>query len=346
MNGPMNASIRLSHIAVSQDGGQKVPVSELGGSHGLTVASAKMYDRFFGLQSVMRQSGDQTEMLAAVLRDAVAQLSDGGQRPGMLVYCKTQTHNTLSDQNWLRRLADAQGLAHWEVLGLSMTSCASALVALHFLEACSGAGGGAERAPVILLTGEKAFHPSVARLTVGLLAEVPAAAVLNGAPDPGAWQLRASDVHHLPRFHINPEAMRAEDRSALQEVYTPALIDFVRRFLDRHAGVLDPEMVFVPHNLNRPVTEALIRAFDWQHRSFRGDVAGTGHAYCSDPLLNLDALTQSGAPAPQVLLLAAGTGVTFAACLLDRARPEATDQEVPARPGAGQPDSRPAPGLS
>ena len=163
----------LCHIALSHDSGRKVPVAELGGSHGLTAASAKMYDRFFGLQSVLRQNSDQTHMLGSVLQKAVASLPDQGRTPGILVYCKTQTHNTQSDQNWLRRLADAAGLAQWEVHALSMTSCASALVCLHFIQSCG------TTAPVIVLTGEKAFHPSVARLTVGLLAEVPVAAVLN-----------------------------------------------------------------------------------------------------------------------------------------------------------------------
>ncbi len=300
----------LCHIALSHDSGRKVPVAELGGSHGLTAASAKMYDRFFGLQSVLRQNSDQTHMLGSVLQKAVASLPDQGQTPGILVYCKTQTHNTQSDQNWLRRLADAAGLAQWEVHALSMTSCASALVCLHFIQSCGTS------APVIVLTGEKAFHPSVARLTVGLLAEVPVAAVLNGGP--GSWRVRATDVRHLPRFHINPEAMDAQDRSALQEVYAPELTRFIAGFLKEHAAALDPELVFVPHNLNRPLTDALIREFGWEEQHHAGDVTQIGHAYCSDPFLNLDAFVQSRRPAQQVLLLAAGTGVTFATCLLER----------------------------
>ena len=145
-----------------------------------------------------------------------------------------------------------------------MTSCASALVCLHFIQSCG------TTAPVIVLTGEKAFHPSVARLTVGLLAEVPVAAVLNGGP--GSWRVRATDVRHLPRFHINPEAMDAHDRSALQEVYAPELTRFIAGFLEQHAAALDPELVFVPHNLNRPLTDALIREFGWEEQHHAGDV--------------------------------------------------------------------------
>jgi len=311
----------LCHIALSPDSGTKVPLQELGESHGLTGTSAKMYGRFYGLQSVLRQPGDQSGMLAPVLWQAISTLPDWGRTPGLVVYCKTQTHNTRSDANWLRRLVDDHDLAHWEVQSLSMTSCASALTALHFAMSCG------DDMPVIVLTGEKAFHPSVSRLTVGLLAEVPAAAVLNAGP--AAWRLRGSAVQHLPRFHINPEAMSAEDRRALQADYAPGLSRFVAAFLDRHAAALDPEMVFVPHNLNRPMSEALIRDFGWQERSFLGDIAGTGHAYCSDPFLNLDAIAARAPAARQVLLLAAGTGVTFAACLLQRPAPAAAPGSPP-----------------
>ncbi|MCG7622252.1 3-oxoacyl-[acyl-carrier-protein] synthase III C-terminal domain-containing protein [Epibacterium sp. Ofav1-8] len=303
----------LCHIALSPDGGTKIPLQELGPSHGLTPTSAKMYDRFFGLQSVTRHRDAQTGMLSPVLQGAIDSLPDRGRSAGLVVYCKTQTHNTRTDQNWLRQMVDQHGLAHWDVHALSMTSCASALACLHFVTQCG------TEAPVIVLTGEKAFHPSVSRLTVGLLAEVPTAAVLNAGP--GSWHVHGTAVRHLPRFHINPEAMGPEDRLALQQAYAPGLTQFVASFLDRHAAVLSRDMIFVPHNLNRPLTDALIRAFDWQDRTFQGDIAGTGHAYCSDPFVNLEAVVSDTGPVQQVLLLAAGTGVTFSACLLDRDPP-------------------------
>ena len=301
---------QISHIALSQDGCNPVAIADLGSSHALTPASARMYDRFYGLRSVTRHNAAMDGMLSTALRQAVSHVPQDRRRNGCLIYCKTQTHNTRSDRNWLRGFADAHELQDWEVYSVSMTSCASALVQLHMLTQCETDGA------IIVLCGEKAFHPSVSRLSVGLLAEVPTAAVLNAGA--GGWRILGSTVRHLPRFHVNPDAMCPADRRALQEVYSEALTSFIADSLDRFAALWTPDAIFLPHNLNRPMTDMLIRHFGWHDRTFHGDLAGTGHAYCSDPFINLAAFEAGGNPATRVLLLAAGTGVTFATCLLER----------------------------
>lgn len=287
------------------------PLAALGDSHGLTPDQLRMYHRFYGLQGVTCHPGDLGPMLAQVLARAVASLPPAQRVRGQLFYCKTQTHNTLADRHWLRALADAQGLAGWEASAVTMTSCASALTLLHF------AGLADTREPLIVLTGEKAFHPSVSRLPVGLLAEVPAAALFNSAA--GGWQVRGTTVRHLPQFYQNPDAMAAEDRRALQGCYVDGLRAFLHDSLAHYAPHLRDDFTFLPHNLNQPVTTQLIRHFGWQSRSFQGDVAQIGHAYCSDIFVNLRAFEAAGPTASdQLLVLAAGTGVTFATCLLDR----------------------------
>ncbi|WP_368484080.1 hypothetical protein [Phaeobacter sp. HF9A] len=287
------------------------PLDALGESHGLTPRSALMYERFFGLQAVAQSHETLGDMLAGALAQAVAALP--AEAPaGRLIYCRTQTHNTLSDRNWLRRLADDHGLEDWEVSALTLTSCASALVQMHVARL----GGLAEGQPMIILTGEKAFHPSVSRLPVGLLAEIPAAALFNAGP--ARWHLVNSHLRHLSRFHQNPDRMSGADRKALQECYAPEIISFIEQSLARYDADLAADMVFLPHNLNRPVTDAILRHFDWQDRCFHGDLAQAGHAYCSDGFANLAAFEAAGRKESQVLMLAAGTGVTFATCLFNR----------------------------
>ncbi|MBT9386228.1 hypothetical protein KM176_20325 [Pseudooceanicola sp. CBS1P-1] len=310
----------LSHIFLPSLPGDRVPLAALGDSHGVSPRAASMYGRFFGLQEVALTPAPLTEMLSDVLAPARDRVRAHGAGPGTLVYCKTQTHNTFADRNWLRGLADAQGMHDWEVASLSMTSCASALVQMH-LAASSRSGG-----PLIVMTGEKAFHPWVNRLPVGLLAERPACAVFNAGP--GGWRVSGTASTHLARFHVNADAMPAAERQALQAIYAERLGQFVEDCLERWRDRISGRMVFLPHNLNRPVTDALIRRLGWQDNSFHGDLARTGHAYCSDGFLNLAAFEAAGHTADQVLLMAAGTGVTFATCLLDRlpaTDPEATE---------------------
>ena len=303
----------LSKIQLGDQGLETVSLGDLGASHDLSRRSQVTYERFYGLQAVTRSQDPLDLMLSRVLGDLIEDLGDDLAACGQLVYCKTQTHNTLQDRNWLRALADRNGLAGWQVLSLSMTSCASALVKLHF---ASAAG---LKDPMIILTGEKAFHPWVSRLPVGLLAEAPAAGAFNmGA---ASWRISGTKVRHLPRFYQNPNVMTAQDRRLLQATYCDELIRFMAQSLDEYGADLSDTVMFVPHNLNRPVTDRLIEHFGWQDRFFQGDLQRTGHAYCSDPFLNLRALEDSALSPTQVLILAAGTGVTFATCLLDRVLP-------------------------
>lgn len=302
--------VSLSRIALPNEAYEVVSLDALQATQELNDRSTLMYRRFYGLESVVRHSTDLPEMLSDVLKRALDRIPDVESQPGQLVYCKTQTHNTLTDRGWLRRLADNHGLHHWEVYTLSMTSCASALVQLHMAEHC------ATDEPIIILTGEKAFHPWVSRLPVGLLSEVPAAAVLNAGQD--SWRISGTSVRHLSRFHRNPDTMSAADRRALQATYADSLIEFMEASLSRYCNSVTREMVFLLHNLNRSMTDTLVRHFGWEARTFHGDLSRIGHAYCSDCFINLSAFERAGRPERQVLILAAGTGVTFATCLLDR----------------------------
>ncbi|WP_372394619.1 3-oxoacyl-[acyl-carrier-protein] synthase III C-terminal domain-containing protein [Azospirillum sp. HJ39] len=309
----------LNSVDLAEETILTVPLQALGASHGLSVASTRMYERFYGLKAAGRSPDALGPMLSRVLQAALERLPDAGARAGQLIYCKTQTHNTLSDRDWLRRFADEHGLARWETYALSMTSCASALVHLHFAGLASGCGAAVEE-PVIVLTGEKAFHPNVARLSVGLLAEIPAAALFNSGP--GSWRIRGTRVRHLPRFYKNPDAMEASDRRDLQDVYTDTLIAFIGESLHAYKDTLRDDFVFLPHNLNRPVIQAVLRHFNWEERTFHGDLEHQGHAYCSDGFINLRRFERCHDPVPagtQLLILAAGTGVTFATCLFERA---------------------------
>lgn len=301
----------LSHIALPQDGKSQRPIMALTDTHGVNHRAQMMYERFYGLQEVMQHDQCLNGMLSAALRDVLVHLDDAQMGAGHLVYCKTQTHNTFSCDNWLRGFADDHGLHDWEVSALSMTSCASALVQMHMAQTMSKSDE-----PLIILTGEKTFHPWVSRLPVGLLAEIPAAALFN--VDQKSWNIAGTAIRHLPRFHENPDVMSADDRRALQDAYASGLITFIADSLTQYTPVLRDDMVFLPHNLNQPVTRMILDHFGWGDRCFQGDIARAGHGFCSDIFLNLDAFDASDRRASQVLVLAAGTGVTFATCLLDR----------------------------
>ncbi|MGH0003895.1 3-oxoacyl-[acyl-carrier-protein] synthase III C-terminal domain-containing protein [Pseudovibrio ascidiaceicola] len=304
----------LNSLHLANDRLQTVDLQSLGPAYELTPQAAKVYERFYGLKSVATYPDTLPTMLGTTLKCALAQIPDASERNGHLVYCKTQTHNTPTDRNWLWDFAASHGLENWEVHSLSMTSCASALSLLHFARIAD------LQEPLIVLTGEKAFHWSFSRVSVGLLAEVPCAALFNAGP--GIWQVRGTQVRHLCKFYQNPDDMNAADRRELQANYLGSMIQFLQDNLDAYSDRLAEDFIFLPQNLNAPMTHSVVRHFGWEDRTYHGDVQHLGHAYCSDGFLNLVALESNRPetirPGAQVLILAAGTGVTFSSCLLER----------------------------
>ncbi|SCW91126.1 3-Oxoacyl-[acyl-carrier-protein (ACP)] synthase III C terminal [Rhizobium mongolense subsp. loessense] len=291
-----------------------VPLDALDDSYGLNKGSVAVYNRFYGLQQVVRCEDELPQMLSSVLTRAIEQIPQPLRGSGQLIYCKTQTHNTFCDERWLSTFARDHGLSSWEIYSWAMTNCASALAALHYV-ATSQAGE-----PIIIVTGEKAFHPGISRLSVGLLSEAPAAAVLN-VNDCG-WRILKTRVRHLGQFYQNPENMDAAQKKEFQALYATSLQSFIKESLCAFKEISNDTFVIIPHNLNIPVTRSAIRNLGHEERVFYGDVSNQGHAYCSDAFMNLDMFeTSESKPAhtgQQVVLLTAGMGVTFASCLLER----------------------------
>ncbi len=291
-----------------------MPLGELGDDYDLGKGSIAVYNRFYGLEHVVLCEDDLLRLFDRVLARAIKRVPQSLRASGQLIYCRTQTHNTFCGENWLSIIARKHGLSSWETFSWTMTNCASALAALHYL------AGSNNKEPIILITGEKAFHPGISRLSVGLLSEVPAASILNVGSF--GWQIIGTHVKHLGQFYQNPEVMSAAQKKAFQVIYAASLQSFIEESIKKFSGQCKDNFVIIPHNLNVPVTRSAIRNIGHEHRIFYGDVSNQGHAYCSDAFINLDLFEGAEANAlhtgQQVLLLAAGMGVTFTSCLLER----------------------------
>ena len=120
--------IALQSVQDSSDRIEVVPIDALGESHALSDAATKMFGRFYGLRSVTRHADDLTSMLGPVLGAALDQLEDGGKAAGQLVYCKTQTHNTLTDRNWLR--ANRPSAGSWPARCACLAGCGHRLAGI------------------------------------------------------------------------------------------------------------------------------------------------------------------------------------------------------------------------
>lgn len=305
-----------------RNGLERVALRDLGESHGISERSARTYERFYDLRSVLRSASSLRPMLADVLVRAAARLRPDGQgrAAGTIIYCKTQTHNTMSEADWLPELATVAGLGGWECFTLSMTNCASALAAAHWALRTKEARGPGHT--VILLAGEKAFHPAFSRLSVGLLSERPVSIILDETS--GEWCVRGSCVSHLPRFHRNPDDMAPDDKRILNDAFYERFHHFLHDALATDPDFAATPYTVVPYNLNLPLLRRLAGAFGWEEVMAYGDIACDGHMYCSDiaaNLCDLSAAPRDPARDPaRVFAFAAGMGVTYAALLLERSQ--------------------------
>lgn len=294
----------LQQVFSSQKAAQIVPLDQLTQSHGIAAKSARMYERFFGQAGVRLNTLTHSEMLIDALEGLIKARPEIKDVDGYGIYTKTQTHNTFCEQEWLAEIFEKVGLAHWEPMTFSMTNCASSLAAIHFATTLDR--------PFIVLSGEKAFHPAGNRLSVGLLGE--AAVSVLFAKD-AKFQLRGSDVAHLPRYHINPDDLPQEDRRALQTDFEAGLTEFLENIVAKDPDFFERDPIIVPYNLNPPLVDRILQKVGLNSNIAPGADPKNGHMFCSD---NFHTVAR-GFPSDDssLFLFAAGHGVTFAALKLE-----------------------------
>jgi hypothetical protein len=296
---------RLLSVYAPDKGLAFVSLTQLGDSHNLRAAAARTLNRFYGLESVPQSEQSHCRLFDAALDSALTAQPGLRLETGILWYCKTQTHNSLCDDDWLEAVLARHGIGHWQAQSFSMTHCASGLALLHYLHVA------ADDRPAIMLCGEKTFHPATSRLSVGVLGEMPLACVVQVKQ--GHWRLRAAAVQHVPRFYPNAADLPEPLIRDQQQAFPRELAEFLTLLQEQW-----PQPTYIlPYNLNRPLLLQLAARFGWGDRLNLDTLASHGHLFCSDVFLKLSRLPARAGE--HVLAFAAGMGLTLAAAWLERA---------------------------
>jgi 3-oxoacyl-[acyl-carrier-protein] synthase III len=289
-----------------------VPLADLADLHDLGPGQIKVLQRFYSIKSVAKHPSSHKEMFSEVIQKVIEENNYLIYKEGLLIYAKTQTHNTFYDDNWLSELAQRHSIGHWDSATLSLNHCATALSAIHFLKGKAKK----EKKPIILLTGEKAFHKDINKLDNGLLAEIPVALLLNSGQK-AEWTISDSFVMHLADFHNNhrdkPHHQRRELFSTLDNHY----IEFYQALLKKFKLELDDIDAIVPCNLDLPQLRRVFSALNYQGEIFIDALSHYGHAYCSDIPFNLCMLLNKFR-GKRVLCVTMGMGITLSGILIER----------------------------
>lgn len=301
----------LNYLCWLPDRISLVPLSSLEHSHGLKPGAGKVLQRYYSLASVGLSSKTHAEMLVETLCELVAANPNVKKLKGCLVYAKTQTHNTFFDDHWLERVAESGGLGHWEVLSISLNHCSSALSAIHLLKNRLIK----RNEPMLLLTGEKAFHSAINRLDNSVLAEVPAVMLLNAGPS--QWNVTHTAVRHMASFYDNHRSETATRRRELYASLEQDYYEFYLCSLDKFNVAADSIDAIVPCNLDLPMLKRVVNRLSFKGIMFTEHIADYGHAYCSDVLFNLSRLLKNFT-GRRILCLTMGMGVTLSCVLIEK----------------------------
>ncbi|MFP1743929.1 hypothetical protein [Lonsdalea quercina] len=281
-------------------------LDELSESHLLKDRDINVFRRIFSLEGVVMNRLCHKQMhleTMAALLEKYPKLRRGS---GMIIYTKTQTHNTFFDDNWLGEIAVECGLSHWRYFTLSMNHCASGLSAVNL--ACHMHENG-YHFPVIILSGEKSFSGSFNRMPVGLLGEISTACLLSS--EEGVWEIRDTKIEHIHRFYKNQDEMTQQERSELRTLFFEELDRFLARFSDANK---EPDSV-IPYNLNIPLLKRVAQARGWTSIIDLSQISRMGHLWCSDIFHHLS--LKKNEPSHQtVMAFSAGMGITLSAISL------------------------------
>lgn len=287
----------------------RVPLSELAIRRGIPPSKLRMLQRYFRLESIFEHEGDLSSMLRQPLFDLVAAHEDLRIKSGLLVYARTQTHMTHACEDWLRLLAHEAGLSSWDVMVQTQTHCAGGLAAVELVKDLEK--------PVILLVGEKAFHPITSTQSGAALGEAPVAVLFRAGTSDNGWKIAHSRTHHMPEFNANPYQMAPDLRKHWEKNFGR----FIERFLTNSLGEFNLAAheidLVVPYNLNLPLLEAVTRKLGWEACTYTELLSTAGHLFCADVYYNLtQVLPQT--QASRILCFAAGMGATFSTIVLEK----------------------------
>ncbi|MGM3175149.1 3-oxoacyl-[acyl-carrier-protein] synthase III C-terminal domain-containing protein [Dickeya lacustris] len=301
----------IHHAAPDQI--QRIPLEALGESHQLRDGQRRVMEKLYQLRTVPMHPASHQCMLEETLAGLLADRPSLREQRGLLVYAKTQTHNTLFDSTWLDDMLNRQQLAQWEAVTFSLNHCASALSALHLFRQSRRY----RQQPLLLLTGEKAFHPEINRFSVGLQGELPVAALFNASP--GSYRVTFTAVRHLSQFYQNPGKMSRQEKAQLNACLLDALCLFVAEAVSESGLNMDAIDYFVPCNLNVPLLNQMALRLNMGERLFSQQVSDYGHLYCSDVLFNFSSLMKkTTGSAKNYFCFSMGMGVTLSCALIQQ----------------------------
>ena len=294
-----------------------VSVESLQNHLGLNRYQAQLLSRIHRIETVAIAEGvPVVELVARSIRKLFEKESVKTNDIRAVLYCHTIQTVAPFPKNLILEWQKEFGLEHAIGFSMTMQNCASSIgvleVAQNFLR-----NEPSESAKVLVVTGEKAFTPSVQLIPgISVMGEASAACLISKKAGPN--QILSVEQVTLGQFSNGVRSTPAQLKE-FQDLYAPTVVQTIRNALEK-ASVSQEEIKYIaPHNINVSSWKSVAQLMGFPlQQIYLKNVARYGHCFCSDVFLNLDDLQSDGliAKGDVVVLVSVGLGATFGAAVV------------------------------
>ena len=275
-------------------------------SAGYARGSARVYERFFGQQTVAQV--DRESLLDQIEQAARECLYETGTtRVTHILYAHTINHAFPSDPLLLYKLRRRLGCDGAKVIHLSQLNCTTGIYAIELARQIVAKDLSAR---VLVVCGELA-QPTRAKVisNVIVMGEAVACCLIEAAQGP---YIGTSSFDVDGSFHKG-EDMETERRKLYDKAYIGHMASNISKTLRRaHIEVDGVDSIF-PHNVNRLSWNGVLSSVGLVQSTLRDSTLATyGHCFTADPLINMHRwLSEKSKLPPVSLMCSSGLGATF-----------------------------------
>lgn len=281
----------------------------------ITPQQSKAFARIYGLKNIAFANNETLlEMLVTPIQALFASGEIKKESIRFLIHAHTAKVLVPFPDSLVEQIKDFFSLSQTVVFGMSMNNCAAIFDALEM--AAYFLMNESSDAKAIIVSGEKAFTPSVQVIPNTSITGDAAAACLIGLH---------GKTHRLLAMHRMTYGayakgiwMEAEEAKDFEKHYVVFLIEVVQAALEQAAINKNQLKWIIPHNVNLISWFRFAKEFGFdRNKIFLNNVEKYGHCFGSDVFINYADLIQSGSlcPGDYYLMVTVGLGAIFAAAV-------------------------------
>lgn len=281
----------------------------------LTKAQARVFSTFYGLQEIPYAEGmSMVELLAQSVESLLRKTNIDKQKIKYIIHSHTAKVITRFGRSVIREVQQALGLESAIPFGTSLNNCASTLNALEM--AAMLLQEHEEDAKAIIVTGERAFTPTVQVIPNTSITGDASAAMLVGLTGKN-HRLLHLEMKTAGQFHRGIW-LTPEESKTFEKVYVPLLSETISTAVKQAGLTLDDIHLILPHNVNLISWENTAKALSFPlEKIYLKNVKKYAHCFGADIFINYaDALSEQAlSPGDYYVMATVGLGATFAAAV-------------------------------